>query len=219
MGFTQVIKQLIKYYTDQANDNLFNKSSPDESRMENVSVLSTVLFGKGHDILEKLDTALRQITALLNTKTNNNNKRGRDIGVSGVDGHPNNNNDNNNDNSGYMNRELRLQIDGDNVSIIKKYSDEDIERRANQRHQERERRDNDRYQISQRREAIDSEDNDDDDDDEEMEVDQDQQQAGGGAGGDDDDGDFDYEVEANYEDRDDSESEASDEIPDEYWIM
>ena len=47
MGFTQVIKQLIKYYTDQANDNLFNKSSPDESRMENVSVLSTVLFGKG----------------------------------------------------------------------------------------------------------------------------------------------------------------------------
>ena len=28
MGFTQVIKQLIKYYTDQANDNLFNKSSP-----------------------------------------------------------------------------------------------------------------------------------------------------------------------------------------------
>ncbi|KAF6062674.1 hypothetical protein FOB64_005734 [Candida albicans] len=221
MGFTQVIKQLIKYYTDQANDNLFNKSSPDESRMENVSVLSTVLFGKGHDILEKLDTALRQITALLNTKTNNNNKRGRDIGVSGVDGHPNNNNDNNNDNSGYMNRELRLQIDGDNVSIIKKYSDEDIERRANQRHQERERRDNDRYQISQRREAIDSEDNDDDDDDddEEMEVDQDQQQAGGGAGGDDDDGDFDYAVEANYEDRDDSESEASDEIPDEYWIM
>ena len=117
-----------------------------------------------------------------------------------------------------MNRELRLQIDGDNVSIIKKYSDEDIERRANQRHQE------EKEEIMTgikylKDEAIDSEDNDDDDDDEEMEVDQDQQQAGGGAGGDDDDGDFDYAVEANYEDRDDSESEASDEIPDEYWIM
>ena len=65
--------------------------------------------------------------------------------------------------------------------VSSKYSDEDIERRANQG-TKKERRDNDRYQISQRREAIDSEDNDDDDDDEEMEVDRDQQQASGGAG-------------------------------------
>lgn len=215
MGFTQVIKQLIKYYTDQANDNLFNKSSPDESRMDNVSVLSTVLFGKGHDILEKLDTALRQITVLLNTNTNSN-KRGRDNSVGGTYGRSNDGNDS----SGYKNlynRELRLQVDGDNVTITKKYPDDVLEGTANriseqQRQQERERRDNVRYQISQRREAIDSEDNDDD---EEMEVDQGQQATGG-----DDDGDFEYSVQADYQDRgDDSESEASDEIPDEYWIM
>lgn len=183
LGFTRVIKNLIMYYSERqllSHDNLFNANSnrrnsssilsyndrgsrlsapPIVSPQQQQQPASSYLFAKGHDILEQLETALRQISGLLNNKLGNNSNN--------KSGESNNGNDNNGKQTkGTLARELNLDIDGRNVVINKSY----IPVRPSQppshgrqvRHDHNDIEEDDADELYRRilsREAIDSEDN------------------------------------------------------------
>ncbi|RCK63957.1 hypothetical protein Cantr_10434 [Candida viswanathii] len=249
LGFTKAIKHLIIYYSEQqqSTDNLFTPSSHKRSALDSRSAApppSSFLFAKGHDILEKLETALRQITGLL---------KGRQ-GGSANNGGAGGETSNSKRGKGLFAKDLSLDIDGRNVVITKNY----IPLRAPGSGEEESEEDDELYRrILARREAIDSEDDGEgegqypygDPDLEEYvsttrelnyraeldrareEVERARQEAaaaeavaeeGGDGDGDDDvdlDADDDEEeaVEGEYYDRPDSID--SDELPDEYWVM
>ncbi|KAL6449636.1 hypothetical protein SBY92_004553 [Candida maltosa Xu316] len=228
LGFTKVIKKLIKYYsqTDDDDDNSHEneigrnsfrifKSNIDHKphTNKNTNQPAKYLIAKGHDILEKLEIGLRQINELLNDEHDDDN------GKQTID---------KKDKNG---KELRLQVDGEEVIITERTIGNRRREDNVSRNVEHDDSDDEyaRFALLNRRDAIDSEDNDHDEHDdhdheeeEEEEEDVDvywtgrgelgrreseselEEEEGRGRGGD--------------EEEEEGESD-SEELPDEYWVM
>lgn len=254
LGFTRAIKNLIIYYSEQqqqqrenhSQENLFGnnfkKRNPStgtrlthNDRGSRISAPpSSYLFAKGHDILEQLETALRQISGLLHGRNQNGDNK-------------------NNNDKAIVGRRYNLDIEGRKVLISRDSPPVGPSQPTNQTAQQQQQNEDEENEeelyrsILSRREAIDSEDNEDGDIEEiaepyinrellgsdydiyRDEIDRAQEEidrardevdtAEEEQDDDDDDDDADEEEDDGVENDPRDSGEDSDELPDEYWVM